>query len=345
MAQYYLKHDIDAFSDPKVIKLRMLHGFEAYGIYWRILEMLFSEPEYAMKYKGTTFQLIEFETRTTLNVKEVIDTCVEIELLEIDSTGEFFYSPSLNRRMKALDKYRQEQSERGRKGAEARWGTNDTSIAEVENSNGDTVTSGNKDNGDSMAGAINNNSDSIASAINNNATAMAKNGNKIILDKTKLNNTKEDNTKEDNNTFINHPPSANKKSDLKRLEADFDRFWQIYPRKIARKKAKEDWLTKHKPSAELAEQIIHAVEQQKRTIWKNEDQQFIPHATTWLNQGRWEDELPKQKTHVGNFTVSDQSEKQIEEYQKEREATRHMTNAERSKYLYQKKLESEGLHG
>lgn len=242
--------------------------------------------------------------------------------------------------MKALDKYRQEQSERGRKGAEARWGTNDTSIAEVENSNGDTVTSGNKDNGDSMAGAINNNSDSIASAINNNATAMAKNGNKIILDKTKLNNTKED-----NNTFINHPPSANKKSDLKRLEADFDRFWQIYPRKIARKKAKEDWLTKHKPSAELAEQIIHAVEQQKRTIWKNEDQQFIPHATTWLNQGRWEDELPKQKTHVGNFTVSDQSEKQIEEYQEEREATRHMTNAERSKYLYQKKLEREGLHG
>lgn len=145
--------------------------------------------------------------------------------------------------------------------------------------------------------------------------------------------------------YNNHPPSANKKSDLKRLEADFDRFWQIYPRKIARKKAKEDWLTKHKPSAELAEQIIHAVEQQKRTIWKNEDQQFIPHATTWLNQGRWEDELPKQKTHVGNFTVSDQSEKQIEEYQKEREATRQMTNAERSKYLYQKKLEREGVHG
>lgn len=156
-----------------------------------------------------------------------------------------------------------------------------------------------------------------------------------------ISNSSKSNSSKSNSLINNHPPLVNKKSDLKRLEADFDRFWQIYPRKIAKKKAREDWIKKHKPSAELAEQIINAVEQQKRTIWKNEDPQYIPHATTWLNQGRWEDEIPKQRTHVGNYTVSERAERQVDEFLVEMEATKGMTNAERSRYAYQKKLERE----
>ena len=47
---YYLKHDNDAFSDPKIIKLRMVHGFEAYALYWRMLEMMFDEDENVLAY-------------------------------------------------------------------------------------------------------------------------------------------------------------------------------------------------------------------------------------------------------------------------------------------------------
>lgn len=37
---FYFSHDNTAFSDPKIIDLRMKHGMEGYGIFWAILELL-----------------------------------------------------------------------------------------------------------------------------------------------------------------------------------------------------------------------------------------------------------------------------------------------------------------
>ena len=31
--------------------------------------------------------------------------------------------------------------------------------------------------------------------------------------------------------------------------------------------------------------------------WNRDDGQFIPNPATWLNQGRWDDELEEMKTH------------------------------------------------
>ncbi|NGO96382.1 hypothetical protein BJL96_20920 [Burkholderia cenocepacia] len=45
------------------------------------------------------------------------------------------------------------------------------------------------------------------------------------------------------------------------------------------------------PSAELLEQILDALDRFKRCDqWTREDGKFIPFASTWLNQRRWEDE-------------------------------------------------------
>ena len=39
-------------------------------------------------------------------------------------------------------------------------------------------------------------------------------------------------------------------------------------------------------------EIIRVIEQQKQSEqWKKEGGQFIPHPATWLNQGRWADEV------------------------------------------------------
>ena len=72
-------------------------------------------------------------------------------------------------------------------------------------------------------------------------------------------------------------------------ESIFESFWKVYPRKIGKEKCK-NWFKSHKPKEDLVQKMIEAVEQQKKSKqWS--DPQYIPHPYTWLNQGRWEDEL------------------------------------------------------
>ena len=76
-------------------------------------------------------------------------------------------------------------------------------------------------------------------------------------------------------------------------ESIFESFWKAYPRKIGKEKCK-NWFKSHKPKEDLVQKMIEAVEQQKKSKqWS--DPQYIPHPYTWLNQGRWEDELTPTK--------------------------------------------------
>lgn len=70
----------------------------------------------------------------------------------------------------------------------------------------------------------------------------------------------------------------------------FDRFWQAYPRRVAKGAARKAW-EKLRPDRQLTERILAAVERDKATDqWQRENGRFIPHPATWLNQQRWEDE-------------------------------------------------------
>ena len=71
--------------------------------------------------------------------------------------------------------------------------------------------------------------------------------------------------------------------------ANFDEFWSIYPRKVGRLTAKRSW---EKLSQENKQKALEAiVEHRKYWVAKGTDWEFIPHASTWLNQERFEDEL------------------------------------------------------
>ena len=76
----------------------------------------------------------------------------------------------------------------------------------------------------------------------------------------------------------------------------FEIFWKGYPKKTAKENAKKAWL-KIKPNDELIAKITKAVKEQKLS---ERESQFIPHAATWLNARRWEDEVTSvQKPLVG----------------------------------------------
>lgn len=75
------------------------------------------------------------------------------------------------------------------------------------------------------------------------------------------------------------------------VDAMFDRFWLAYPRRVGKSAARKAF-EKIKPSEELLATILDAVAVQSQSDqWKREGGQYIPHPSTWLNQGRWEDEV------------------------------------------------------
>lgn len=74
---------------------------------------------------------------------------------------------------------------------------------------------------------------------------------------------------------------------------DFDRFWAIYPRKVGKASAEKVW-KKIKVTADLFNLMAASLAAWTvSTDWTKDGGQFIPHASTWLNGKRWEDELPQ----------------------------------------------------
>lgn len=74
----------------------------------------------------------------------------------------------------------------------------------------------------------------------------------------------------------------------------FEEFWEEYPRKVSKKAAFKAF-SKIEMNQELAEKIMMALHKQKKQ-W--DDPKYIPHAATWLNGERWEDEVEEVGTWV-----------------------------------------------
>jgi hypothetical protein len=70
----------------------------------------------------------------------------------------------------------------------------------------------------------------------------------------------------------------------------FDQFWKLYPRKVAKPKARQAW-NKAQINGALPEILQWISGALKSGAWNEE--QYIPHPTTFLNQRRWEDPIPK----------------------------------------------------
>jgi hypothetical protein len=85
------------------------------------------------------------------------------------------------------------------------------------------------------------------------------------------------------------------------IDQRFVIFWEQYPRKVAKGAALKAW-HKIKPDKSLLDRILDAIVRAKRSEqWKRDGGQYIPHPATWLNQGRWDDELePMGANHAEN---------------------------------------------
>ena len=88
-------------------------------------------------------------------------------------------------------------------------------------------------------------------------------------------------------------PSAEIPGDLAR-EPDrtlpcFDDFWLLYPRHVAKLAARKAW-ARTRPADHVA--ILEALVSW-RPVWRDMDERYLPHASTYLHGERWTDELPQ----------------------------------------------------
>lgn len=73
--------------------------------------------------------------------------------------------------------------------------------------------------------------------------------------------------------------------------AGFAEFWTLYPKKVGKDAAEKSWNRKVKTKT-TAEEVMTALKAHtKNEAWARDGGQYIPNPATWLNQGRWKDEL------------------------------------------------------
>lgn len=113
---------MNAKDDPKCMLLIDDLGMEGYGIFWVLIEILRSQPDYRCPIN--MIKSIARQYNTTAPKVEVVIKNYGLFVLENET---FFYSESLLRRMQILDNKRLKLSEAGKKGNAIRHANNSIS--------------------------------------------------------------------------------------------------------------------------------------------------------------------------------------------------------------------------
>ena len=117
MKALYFPHDCNAHEDMRIIELRMDYGFEAYGVFWAILEVMRLADNYSIPNNAKT---LAFKFQLDHNkLESIINRCLELNLLTEEDN--MLYCKELNERMEAVDK----RSDAARKAAAMRWSNAD----------------------------------------------------------------------------------------------------------------------------------------------------------------------------------------------------------------------------
>jgi hypothetical protein len=88
----------------------------------------------------------------------------------------------------------------------------------------------------------------------------------------------------------------NTKEDTKEIYmSSFELFWNLYPRKVSKKKTLSIFL---KIDLKEFDDIVKGV---RNLINTNTEIKYIPHPSTWLNQERWKDEYIDPKTNLNTL--------------------------------------------
>ena len=104
-------------------------------------------------------------------------------------------------------------------------------------------------------------------------------------------------TDTDTDTDINNTPIPPKGEKIEYTES-FLKWWEHYPKKVGKDAAFKKWKKIGKSGNASADELIQAIITQVQSghFRGSNGDEFIPNPLTWLNQGRWKDEIKSQPT-------------------------------------------------
>lgn len=112
---FFFSHDCNARNNGKILELRSEYGAEAYGIYFMLIELLMESTDYMLKRKYSTLAFA-LQVDAVLLQKVVED----YELFDFSDNEDFFFSPSLLKRVRPLESLREKRRQAGVKSGESR---------------------------------------------------------------------------------------------------------------------------------------------------------------------------------------------------------------------------------
>lgn len=118
---FYFSHDLNARNDPKILELRSVYGFEGYGRYWVLIEMMREQADYKIMLTQYVWNALAIQLQCDAETaqKFACDCIEKFHLFESDE--EAFWSNSLRRRMNAFDEKTTKRKAAAQKAAQARW--------------------------------------------------------------------------------------------------------------------------------------------------------------------------------------------------------------------------------
>lgn len=115
---YYFSHDSNARNDDKILKLRSKFGYEGYGMFWAIIEVLRESSNY--KFELNNIRLLQLSLGCSARkLQSFIEFCLNIGILAKDN--QFFWSERLLKSTTLFNKKKAVLSEIGKKANESRW--------------------------------------------------------------------------------------------------------------------------------------------------------------------------------------------------------------------------------
>ena len=96
----YFPHDSNARSDRKILKLRRIHGWAGYGIYFALIEILREQPDF--KYPLSQISELEYELRESKEI--ILSIITNFDLFIIDEQNNFFSISLVTRLQPFLEK-------------------------------------------------------------------------------------------------------------------------------------------------------------------------------------------------------------------------------------------------
>lgn len=111
---YWFRHDSNASTDPKMMRLTAKYGCAGYGAFWRVIEFIHSHCSGVLERSDVEILASEFRYP---ELPAMIDDCCAWGLFEVDGGGERVVSKRLNEELQLLA----DRKDAGKSAAQRRW--------------------------------------------------------------------------------------------------------------------------------------------------------------------------------------------------------------------------------